>query len=66
MTESFHEQNNDLSDYELAEEAATTLPENNAYFRLRRTALISSVILIIMILITLLYLNGKSLYEHGL
>lgn len=41
-------------------------PENKAYSGVRRIALISTVILIILILITLLYLNGKSLYEHGL
>lgn len=41
-------------------------PENNAYLKLRRTALISTVILIILILASLLYLNGQSLYENGL
>ena len=43
-----------------------TQPEHNAYIKLRRIALIATAVLIFVILLTLLYLNGKSLYDHGL
>ncbi|MEI6810522.1 MAG: hypothetical protein WCK60_00545 [Candidatus Nomurabacteria bacterium] len=66
MNESSYDQTIQESNEELAEETLTVLPENNAYFKLRRVALISTVILVIVIIIILLYLNGKSLYEHGL
>ncbi len=66
MTESSYDQEIQESDEELAEEALTALPENNAYFKLRRMALLSTIFLVILIFIILLYLNGKSLYEHGL
>ncbi len=38
----------------------------NAYFKLRKIALILTVVLIVIVLISLLYLNGKSLYDNGL
>lgn len=66
MNETSYDQDMETSNEELAEKTLTILPENNAYFKLRRTALISTVFLVILIIITLLYLNGKSLYEHGL
>lgn len=66
MTDTSYDQNIQESDEELAEETLTVSPENNAYFKLRRTALISTIFLVIFIFIALLYLNGKSLYEHGL
>lgn len=40
-------------------------PEKN-YIKLRRIALTFTIILITLIIISLLYLNGKSLYENGL
>ena len=66
MNDSSNEQGDEMVDEILSEEALTVLPENNAYFRLRRTALLSTIFLVIFIFIILLYLNGRSLYEHGL
>lgn len=41
------------------------IPEKN-YLKIRRMALILTIILIVVIIISLLYLNGKSLYDNGL
>ena len=37
-----------------------------AYVRLRRVALVGTLVLIVILVIALLYINGKSLYDHGL
>jgi len=70
MIDTSYNQNTEINSGEVNEEATPslpeTLPENNAYLKLRRIALISTVVLILVILAYLLYLNGKSLYEHGL
>lgn len=66
MNDSSFNQNDQKNIEADEQEDGVILPENSAYFKLRRTALISTIVLIVVILITLLYLNGKSLYEHGL
>ncbi len=46
---------------------STVAPQpEKSYVKLRRAALVLTIVLIVVILISLLYLNGKSLYEHGL
>lgn len=59
-------QNTKINDEGYKQVDVSTFSEKGNYSKLRRTALISTIVLIIVILITLLYLNGKSLYEHGL
>ncbi|HCC06194.1 TPA: hypothetical protein DEP94_02470 [Candidatus Nomurabacteria bacterium] len=70
MIDTSYNQNTEINSGVVNEEAVPSLPEtfpeNNAYSKLRRIALISTIILILLILAYLLYLNGKSLYEHGL
>lgn len=41
-------------------------PPEKTYLKLRRTALILTIVLILVIIVALLYLNGKSLYDNGL
>lgn len=66
MNDSSLNQETQINNEVIEQENVVTYPENSAYFKLRRTALVSTIVLIVVILITLLYLNGKSLYEHGL
>lgn len=41
-------------------------PPKNAYVTLRRLAIVSTLFLMLAVLFTLLYFNGKSLYDNGL
>jgi hypothetical protein len=39
---------------------------SQAYLKLRRWVIILTILLIATLLVTLLYINGKSLYDNGL
>lgn len=41
-------------------------PHKNAYVTLRRIALFTTILFIVAVLVVLLYMNGKSLYDNGL
>lgn len=59
----------------ITEKQTVTMQENalpvstagtTAYIRLRRVALLGTLVLVVILVIALLYINGKSLYDHGL